>query len=194
MGPIHSAPTDIAAEPLPPLRPRAPITDDDEYDDRDIAPSATRRRAERARAPGSKKALVIALSVGGGVLAILVIGLIVVLATRGSLGPQPVLVGRWEKQGGLQGERLEFLPDGTLVMEVVVLRLQKKYRVLDATTLEVEETMFKDIVGKLQAQGLPVQDNFDQLMKQQVRFQIQGDLLTFSPNGAGLAGTYRRMP
>ena len=174
-----------------PAAPAAPARRQESWDEPRERP---KQRARRARS--SSRGLIIGLSIGVGLLVVAVIVVALLLFLRTAPAPQNI-VGVWQKQGHNPNltERIEFRADGKLLMDFAVLRLEKKYRVVDAGTIEIEETMFNDLFKNFKVEGLPVQfnDNMGALMKHNVSFELRGDELIFAPNAAGLNGTYRRL-
>jgi hypothetical protein len=104
-----------------------------------------RPRPRRTKA-GPNKGLVIGLSVGGGVLLLLILGLVLWLVLGGSSSPEKMIVGRWqlvEDEGGPVGPGLlvimEFTAQGTVLLsDPVGEQKHGTYRFLDRDTVQVE--------------------------------------------------------
>ncbi len=134
-------------------RPRKRRPRDDEDDDVEERISSRRRPSARARndedddaydRPRKKKAgskgLIIGLCVGGGVLVLAIVGVVLLLVLRGGGGgdTQKLLVGTWQLQGGPLAAKAIFTADGNLIQDLGLMKLQSKYKVINATTIEIE--------------------------------------------------------
>lgn len=129
--------------------------DDDDFDD---APSRSRRPAKK-----SGKGLMIGLAVGGGVAVIAIIGVVLYLVLGGGgSATQKMLVGTWETNAPIR-VRWTFTSDGKLVQDLGGMQLESKYRVINASTLEIDmpnpfADMAKDMgnaFAKVNIQGMP---------------------------------------
>jgi hypothetical protein len=103
---------------------------DDDYDDR-----------PRKRKKAGSKGLVIGLSVGGAVLVLAVVGIVLFLVLKGGGGgdTQKLIVGTWQMtDAGPFALRAEFTADGRFIEDMALLKLQHKYKVINASTIEVE--------------------------------------------------------
>lgn len=115
----------------------------DDFDDDDDRPRRRRDadddrpRSIRKKSSGSNKGLVLGLSIGGGVLGVILIGLVLFLTLRGG-GSADGLVGRWETNQMGMRVRLEFSSDGRLVQDLGLIRINQTYRIVDADTIEVK--------------------------------------------------------
>ena len=135
-------------------RPRKRRPADDDVDDMDDRVSSRKRPGARARGddyddeddfdrPRKKKkagskGLIIGLSVGGGVLVLAIVGLVLFFVLKGGSGDtQKLLVGTWQLEGGIPATAT-FTADGNLTQDVAGMRIQCKYKVINATTVEIE--------------------------------------------------------
>src|SRR6516164_11472509 len=135
-----------------PRRLRPAADDDDDVEDR---VSSRKRPGARARGddyddeddfdrPRNKKkagskGLIIGLSVGGGVLVLAVIGLVLFFVLKGggsTADTQKLLVGTWQMEG--MPVTVQFTADGKFIENLAVFNLNHKYKVLNASTIEVE--------------------------------------------------------
>jgi hypothetical protein len=137
---------EVISSPPPPPPPR-PAPQPPQYDDYDDEEEVRPRRRKKRRKSGSNKGLIIGLSVGGGVLALLVIGLVLWLVLRGSgaASNEKLIVGRWQviedRNNQLKGLNvmLEFKADGNLVMDAGIMKMNARYRFINRDTIEITD-------------------------------------------------------
>jgi hypothetical protein len=175
----HRARAPLEEVDPPPRRSRRAERDEDEDFDRDRYEDededfVPRRRSQRRRSRGSNKGLLIGLLAGGGALLLIGLGVLLFLLLRQS-GTSNALVGRW--QSTLMADvTLEFRADGTLIQNIPfpgkgVIPVHQKYRIINATTLELETGPEAFNFGKPGPGG-----NF----RETVTYSITGDELVIS--------------
>src|SRR6516164_8718851 len=182
--------------------------DDDDYDDRPrrLRPAARARgddyddeddydRPRKKKKAGSK-GLIIGLSVGGGVLvvAIVVVLILVLKGGRGRGGEtQKLLVGTLQFQAPMTAT-VQFTADGNCIRDMGLLKMNYKYKVINASTIEVDLLPgggLGDLMPKLK--GMPDFKMPDMPMnvKQNITVNVTQNELTLTENG--VSTKYRRV-
>ena len=168
----------------------------DDYEDEDDFD-----RPRKKKKAGSK-GLIIGLSVGGGVLVLAIVGLVLFFVLKGGGGggdTQKLLVGTWQmNDAGPFALKVEFTADGRFIEDLAVLKLQHKYKVINASTLEVETDMaggFGDMFGKFKGMpGVPGDfkvPNMNMNVKRNITVNVTQNDLTLTEQG--LVKKYRRV-
>jgi|SRR6516164_4991400 len=162
----------------------------DDYDDEDDYD-----RPRKKKKAGSK-GLIIGLSVGGGVLvvAIVVVLILVLKGGRGRGGEtQKLLVGTWQLQAPM-ALTVQFTADGNFIRDMGLLKMNYKYKVINASTIEVDLLPgggLGDLMPKLK--GMPDFKMPDMPMnvKQNITVNVTQNELTLTENG--VSTKYRRV-
>jgi len=192
-------------------RPRRRRPADDEDDDVDDRVSSRKRpgarggdyddeddydRPRKKKKAGSK-GLIIGLSVGGGVLVLVIVGVVSFLVLRGGGGggnTQKLLVGTWQLQGAPMALTVQFTADGNFIRDMGLLKMNYKYKVINASTIEVDLLPgggLGDLMPKLK--GMPDFKMPDMPMnvKQNITVNVTQNELTLTENG--VSTRYRRV-
>jgi hypothetical protein len=192
-------------------RKRSPVRsryddEDDDYDDR-----------PRKKKKAGSKGLIIGLSVGGGVLVLAIVGVVLFLVLKGgSTGDtQKLLVGTWQMEGAPIAITVQFTADGKFIENTGFINLNHKYKVINATTIEVEMLAgnfgnLGDLMGKFKDfPGVPADfmgkfkdfpgvgdfkmPNVPNLnLKQNLTVRVSQNQLTIT-DPAGISKNYRRV-